>query len=251
MSANKKQFLIPLLIAGALALPAAANAQGYGYQNPYGPNPYARPAQPQMQDPAEIVSDRLAKVRRFLSQAAGKISQNQAMNFIERNISPDVDFDMMTEMALGPMARRMSDELKADAKSLLKSNFTERLVNVIGDVRKTRLTVGRAQRGSRPDEAEVPVLLAQWQGRPMELTFRFYAKDGKWKMFDAEANGQSAVLFYRTLFRKQLRERMWKERAQRYERPDRVRPGFRGPAARNPLPMTNRNRNAPRWRPHY
>lgn len=222
-----KQIVVAAVTAMSLAIigtsPTFSAEFGPRYGSPYGqnynqgyvpryiPQPAPQVAAPQVDGPSAKVSTQLKNLRAFLSKAQGGASgggldPSQILGYIEQQIAPDIDFQTMTKMALGRLANRMTVQQRDAAMSALRSNFTSKLVEAVGDVRATRFTVGKTRRGASRGELVVPVRLDRWRGQPMTIKFRFYkAKDG-WKVFDAEAGGQSAVLFYRGYFARQWRQ---------------------------------------------
>lgn len=202
----------------ALGCATAAHAANYtpGYGPGYAPG-YAAPAyrpgvqqrlqqHVQQDDPAIKVKAQLAGLRAFLAEAqGGPIDPKTALSYVEKQISPDVDFATMTRMSLGRLAQRLSPEQRAQAQATLRQNFSAKIVEAMGDIRGTRVNIGATRPGQSRGELVVPVRIERWRGSPLSLNFRFYkAKDG-WKVFDAVANGQSAVLFYRGWFARQMR----------------------------------------------
>lgn len=192
--------------------------QGYMTQNgpqqaqraqpQYAPQYAPLPAAPQADDPARKVSMQLESLRTFLTETQAKaqnrtIDANVALSYIEKQIAPDIDFVTMARMSLGRLAQRMEPAQRAQALNALRRNFTTKLVEAMGDMRATRFTVGTTRPGSSRGELVVPVRLEHWRGEPITINFRFYNAQGSWKVFDAEANGQSAVLFYRGYFARQ------------------------------------------------
>lgn len=223
---------------GALAVMTVSTAFAAGYGQPYTqsynrgyiPGPYVPPALQQQRqnaqpryapaqprtpapaplpnpdDPATKVSKQLANLRAFLEQAQDlPVDPVMAMEYIETQVAPDIDFPTMTRMALGRLAHRMSPQQRAQAEDALRTNFITKLVDAMGSMRTTGFTVGRTRPGTSRGELVVPVRLDRWQGQPLTINFRFYKTQSGWKVFDAEANGQSAVLFYRGYFARQWR----------------------------------------------
>lgn len=189
-----------LLIAGAMISAQPAFSANYGPQYaPHNPSP-------NLNDPATKVSAQLNALRAFLAESqGGAIDPDQTMGFIEQQITPDIDFATMTRMSLGRLASRMTPQQQQTAQSVLRRNFATKLVDAMGDIRATRVTVGKTRRGTSRGELVVPVRLDRWRGQPLSIRFRFYQTKQGWKIFDAEANGQSAVLFYRGYFARQWR----------------------------------------------
>ena len=157
-------------------------------------------------DPAIKVQAQLAGLRAFLKEAQnGPIDPKMALGYVEKQIAPDVDFETMTRMALGRMGARLSPKQRTQAQETLQHNFAAKIVEAMGDIRGTRVEVGNTHPGQSHGELVVPVRIAHWRGNPLEIDFRFYKTDDGWKVFDAIANGQSAVLFYRGWFARQMR----------------------------------------------
>jgi len=176
----------------------------------YAPVPQRRQIAPTValnaNDPAVKVSSQLANLRTFLTKSQdGGVDSAMALNYIQSQIAPDIDFQTMTRMSLGRLANRMTPAQRTAAENTLRNNFTAKLVETMGDIRSTRFSVGKTRRGTSRGELVVPVRLDRWRGQPLTINFRFYRAQGDWKVFDAEANGQSAVLFYRGYFARQWR----------------------------------------------
>jgi len=235
MPENNKGVLMAKVFLGALSAVAlitasTALAAGYGpqYGSQYGrgyvPNTPPRAAAPRFapqqapkyappgqqalnpNDPASKVSAQLSNLRKFLTKAQDSpIDPATALKYIEEQIAPDIDFATMTQMSLGRLSRRMTPQQYATAQASLRSNFTSKLVEVMGDIRSTRFTVGKTRRGTSRGELVVPVRLDRWRGQPLKINFRFYKAKGGWKVFDAESAGQSAIMFYRGYFARQWR----------------------------------------------
>lgn len=202
--------LSALIMISASSSFAAGYGQSYGQQ--YG-QPYAAPQRTEVnqKDPARKVANQLKNLRTFLAKAKdNNIDRAQAMQFIESQITPDVDFATMTRMALGRLAMRMNPQQRAAAQDALRTNFTTKLVETMGDIRATRFTVGRTRVGTSRGELVVPVRLDRWRGQPLSVNFRFYESTDGWKVFDVQAGGQSAVMFYRGYFARQFRANQYR-----------------------------------------
>lgn len=200
----------------AMTLMAAGTSQAGNY-GPYSAPAYGHHHSPQQRqqhilqhheqnDPAIKVKAQLAGLRAFLSEAqGGAIPPQKALAYVEQQIAPDIDFATMTRMSLGRLANRISPAQRAEAESTLRKNFATKIVEAMGDIRGTRVTIGATRPGQSRGELVVPVRLERWRGQPLSLNFRFYQSKDGWKVFDAVANGQSAVLFYRGWFARQWR----------------------------------------------
>ncbi|MBF0247158.1 MAG: ABC transporter substrate-binding protein [Alphaproteobacteria bacterium] len=216
-------FRISALSAAALALGmAAADAAPNGYSPyyaPYAGTPFnappqsrtSRPPAPaqaapvQHASPSQLITNQVTGLRNYVAKNEGRIDPAKALAFIEGQIAKDIDFPTMTRMALGRAGQSLNDQQRAAAEKELRGNFAGKLVDVLGDIQSTRIQVGDTQNGNRQDEAVVPVRVDRWNRQPLDLVFYFRSSRDGWKMYDAEANGQSAVLFYRGYFMRQMR----------------------------------------------
>lgn len=159
-------------------------------------------------DPAINVKHNIEAFRNFVAQAQQTgIEKNTAIKIIADQIAADIDFTTMTKMALGRLAMRMSPQQKDSAREALQTNFTAKLVELAGDNMNTQFQVGKTRIGTSKGELAVPLSVKRGQSKPITVNLRYYHTNGKWKVFDAEANGQSVVMFYRGYFARQFRVR--------------------------------------------
>ena len=61
-------------------------------------------------------------------------------------------------------------------------------------------------RGQGSNDVSVSAWIMQTNGIPTKLDFRFYRSEDGWKIFDVKAAGNSAVVYYRNMFRKMHRQ---------------------------------------------
>ncbi len=185
--------------------PRYAPQRGYGQRQGYAPQRPSVDFQG-LPDPAINVKYTIDAFRKFIAQARQTgIDPATAVGIIADQIADDIDFTTMTKMALGRLALRMSPQSRAEAQDALKNNFTAKLVELAGDNINTQFQVGNTRIGTSQGELVVPVALKRGQGDPITVNLRFYKAGNKWKVFDAEASGQSVVMFYRNYFARQFR----------------------------------------------
>ncbi|MCW8916949.1 MAG: ABC transporter substrate-binding protein [Magnetovibrio sp.] len=187
------------------------NSQRYAPQRAYRQQHNYAPQRPSVDfkglpDPAINVKYTVDAFRKFIAQARQTgIDPTTAVDIIADEIADDIDFTTMTQMALGRLARRMSPQKRAEALNMLKNNFTSKLVELAGDNINTQFQVGNTRIGTSQGELMVPLMLKRGTGQPITVNLRFYKAGDKWKVFDAEASGQSVVMFYRNYFARQFR----------------------------------------------
>ncbi|MEG3617790.1 ABC transporter substrate-binding protein [Magnetovibrio sp. PR-2] len=159
-------------------------------------------------DPAVNVKHNIEAFRSFVAKAQQTgIDRTTAIGIIADQIATDIDFNTMTKMALGRLSMRMSPQQKSSAREALQTNFTTKLVELAGDNMNTQFQVGKTRIGTSKGERVVPLMVKRGQGEPITVNLRYYHTNGKWKVFDAEASGQSVVMFYRGYFARQFRVR--------------------------------------------
>lgn len=188
----KANFLAVFLVF-AFALPHTATA------TPYFPNNYQNTAA-DVSRPGTIVRTGVEKLTRFIrsGQAQDRV---KAMAFLETEVAPYFDFEYMTRWAAGPSWRSMSPEQRARMQSKLTDAFMTTLVQKLTSYTNQPIRYF-TPRGQGSNDVSVSAWIMQPNGIPTKLDFRFYRSEDGWKIFDVKAAGNSAVVYYRNMFRK-------------------------------------------------
>ena len=192
----KANFLAVFLLF-SFALPHTATA------TPYFPNNYQNTAVDASR-PGIIVRTGIEKLTRFIrsGQAQDRV---QAMAFLETEVAPYFDFEYMTRWAAGPAWRSMSPEQRARMQSKLTNAFMTTLVQKLTSYTNQPIRYF-TPRGQGSNDVSVSAWIMQTNGIPTKLDFRFYRSEDGWKIFDVKAAGNSAVVYYRNMFRKMHRQ---------------------------------------------
>jgi len=192
----KANFLAVFLLF-AFSLPHTATA------TPYFPNNYQKTAA-DVSRPGTIVRTGVEKLTRFIrsGQAQDRV---KAMSFLETEVAPYFDFEYMTRWAAGPTWRSMSPEQRARMQSKLTSAFMTTLVQKLTSYTNQPIRYF-TPRGQGSNDVSVSAWIMQTNGIPTKLDFRFYRSEDGWKIFDVKAAGNSAVVYYRNMFRKMHRQ---------------------------------------------
>jgi len=188
------------------------------FANPY--NPYyqryygAQPAMPQnapapssrnqFDNPAVLIQAAEKNLKTFLSSKQAR-DPKVLRAFLESEIIPDINFKYMMRSVAGPFLNRMSPEDLLELQGKLKENFTSSLARHLGsfDV-NTRVQIA-SPRLRRNGEAIVSTRVFRRNTRPVKLDFRLIRDNNIWRIIDVQANGSSAIVYYRNFFRNQLR----------------------------------------------
>lgn len=186
-----------LILSSAASMTVAATPYA-----PYYPGGY-RGIQTQKQTPADILKEGVNKLTAFI-ESGKAANQAQAMQYINKEITPYFDFAYMTRWAAGPAWPSMN----AAQRNAMQAKLTESFLSILAQ----KLTTYTNQpiryftpRTHSKDEVTVSAWIMQPNGHPTKLDFRFYNNQGKWKIFDVKAGGNSAVVYYRKQFRNMYR----------------------------------------------
>lgn len=188
----------------ALALTVSAvQAQPGYYGNYYGYQPRWQPApQQQVSGPAEVLQEGVGKLVAFLkSGGSGNPAQMEA--FINHEIAPYFDFAYMARWAAGPRYRMMSPEQHKQLEQALQNMFLSAMAQKLAGYQagQVRYTPMRTKAGG---EVDLGIQAYQPNGLVTQLDFRLYKSAEGWKVFDVQANGQSALVYYRQYFARNM-----------------------------------------------
>jgi phospholipid transport system substrate-binding protein len=127
------------------------------------------------------------------------------MIFLETEVAPYFDFEYMTRWAAGPAWRTMSPEQRDSMQSQLTTAFMTTLVQKLTSYTNQPIRYF-TPRGQGSNDVSVSAWIMQPNGIPTKLDFRFYKSKNGWKIFDVKAAGNSAVVYYRKMFRQMYRQ---------------------------------------------
>jgi phospholipid transport system substrate-binding protein len=195
MKAHILAVLFLLVTVFSQAATAAPYTQGY-------PGDYPRgvPSDKTVSNhPGAIVKAGISKLQRFIKSGRAQ-DRDQALAFMATEIEPYFDFAYMTRWAAGPAWRRMSPQQRAGVEEKLKSAFMNTLAQQLVTYTDQPIRYF-TPRGQDTNDMRVSAWIMQPSGIPTRLEFRFYRRNGEWKVFDVKAEGSSAVVHYRRQFR--------------------------------------------------
>jgi len=145
----------------------------------------------------------ISKLTAFI-QRGGTQNRAKAMTFLETEVAPYFDFAYMTRWAAGPAWRTMSPKQRANMQTRLTNAFMTTLVQKLATYTNQPIRYF-TPRGQGSNDVSVSAWIMQPHGIPTKLDFRFYKSKDGWKIFDVKSAGNSAVLYYRKMFREMYR----------------------------------------------
>jgi len=217
------------LFVGALFVGVAQAVPQYGP----GPAPYMRaaPEQPRAGNPAVAVRAGLDKLMGFLG--GGERPGAAALTeFLNTEIAPFFDFEHMARSAGGRLFERMSADEQNALVAEVKRSFLHKMAQKLAAYDRQQVRIMTPRAGNDGRTARVSVAILNPGGYPTRLDFRMYRARHQWRVFDVAANGQSAIVHYRTQMMRQVQER---QRRQMRQAVPPVRSGM--PSAYGPAPV--------------
>ena len=156
--------------------------------------------------PDQMIRQGMDRLAGFL-MGSGDTDDTTVRRFVEAEIAPYFDFPYMAQWAAGPMHHRLDPAQRTAMTAKLRGLFLDALSRHLGTLEHPlpRLEVFPARPGRTMSEAIVYARVLSQRRPPVRLEFRFYWSSQGWKVYDAVANGASAVAFYRSYFSRMLR----------------------------------------------
>ena len=155
--------------------------------------------------PDQLIRQAVDRLTGFLA-ADPEASPGVVLDFVTREIAPYFDFPYMAQWAAGPLLHRLDPGQRAALGEQLQEMFLEALARNLGSIERPlpRVEIFPARPGQSMNDAVVYARV--WRaGMQTRLEFRFYWTGFDWKVYDAAANGASAVAYYRRYFGTMLR----------------------------------------------
>jgi phospholipid transport system substrate-binding protein len=183
--------------------PQNSGPQNNGPQN-NGPQ-NNRPAQNYKASPVEILESSINNVLDFLAQSNSE-NVNKLRSYVNREISPNFDFDYMSRWVAGKRYYMMNEEQKVEFKNKFTDIF---LSTFIEKTTKNRSSLPRVSRFMSKryseNEARASVMLGYSNRTQVRIDFRFIKIQEDWKVVDVKANGISALMYFRNYFANLMR----------------------------------------------
>lgn len=198
MKANISAVFIILLTSASMTVAAT----------PY--SPYYQGGHHSMQPPAQpgsaaaILEEGVKKLTTYI-RSKNPQDRARAIQYLKSEIAPYFDFTYMTQWAAGPAWRNMDAAQRSKMEGELAKSFLTILATNLSSYNNQQIRFF-TPRGQRQGEKTVSAWIMEQDSYPTKLDFRFYRnKQGSWKIFDVKVAGNSAVSYYRNMFRQQLR----------------------------------------------
>ena len=169
--------------------------------------------------PAFLLKKAVERVSAFVSK--GKMTDVASLDrFLNEQIAPFFDFAEMGSLVGGRLYHKMDKanqkEFQQRLQLLMFDNLTSYIVSFDGTMPQTAF-FQPVMSSNGQMIARVRVLRRNM--RPTNLAFRFVRGSNGWKVIDVDANGQSAILYYRQYYRNYVQELAMRKRLEQQQSP--------------------------------
>jgi len=194
-------------------------------------------AQPQAANPALMLRGGIDRLQAFLGQDP-RPSQQALAGFLNSEIAPFFDFEYMAKSAGGRMFSRLDAAQQDEIVDQIRTSFLGKMSERLGAYSNQQVRFLPPRRSNDGRTAQVSVAIINPGTYPSRLDFRVYRNGDAWRVYDVAANGQSAIVHYRQLLTRQIRQQqmlqMQQMRQQRPMMPARPTPPSMGYSSRRP-----------------
>ncbi len=132
------------------------------------------------------------------------MSQAKLVELIEQQVVPYFDFKLMSAQVLGRYWRGAEETQREQFTAAFKQLLTNTYASVFGRYEGQTVTVLDTQK--LPDSERVLVTTTvKSPGKPdIQVDYRLYQDNGKWKIYDVVADGISLLINYRSEYASEL-----------------------------------------------
>ncbi|MCB1787122.1 MAG: ABC transporter substrate-binding protein [Chromatiaceae bacterium] len=202
------------LLAGILLAGGVQAVPHYGPGIGPGPGAFMRgPAgAAQMNTPALALRAGMDKLLNFLD-GDQRPSDDALTGFLDSEIAPFFDFDYMAQSAGGRLFEQLDEAQQQSMVEDIKHSFLGKMAEKLGAYEQQQVRF-LPPRGNNGRTAQVSVAVLNPGSYPARLDFRMYRSGDKWLVYDVAANGQSAIVHYRTQLMRQMQEQRMQQMRQ-------------------------------------
>ena len=158
------------------------------------------------QTPTAVLKQGIEQLTNFLAHGGGPNTPPLEV-FLDTKIAPLFDFVYMAKWVAGAQARNMNPQQRAALQQKIRRIFLTVMVDKLAKYRHARVQYLRPVGNPQSGEVRLRVLAFQ-QGNPypQRISFKMYRSAQGWKVYDAAADGQSALAFLRLQVANEARE---------------------------------------------
>lgn len=156
--------------------------------------------------PRELVeqtTEQLFDALQAESEASG-VDSRRARELVERIVTPEVDFDLVSRWVLGKHWRRASEQQQARFKAEFRTLMVRTYATAVSDFSDAPISYLSTKLSEDGTEAVVRTRVPRAGAPPIGVDYRLQKRAQGWKVFDIVIDGSSLVSTYRTTFAAEL-----------------------------------------------
>lgn len=170
-------------------------------------------AQPSIQstqldlEPRQVLQQGLQNLLSLHQQVTPNMDKALLLQRLEQEILPYFDFDHMARWVIGRYRQQASPNQMQRLSRYLQALFLTALVKNLGNgSEQYHFVLQEPLVNPQHKEVMIKVQVYKGQEKLILVSFRLYHSGQAWKVFDVSANGLSAMLYYRQLIYKQIKQ---------------------------------------------
>jgi phospholipid transport system substrate-binding protein len=130
---------------------------------------------------------------------------NKLQGLIDAKVMPSVDFEKMTQLAVGRGWRTATPDQKTQLEKQFRTLLVRTYSGAMSQVRDQHVELKPFRGDANSNDVIVQSQIVGGQGDPIQLDYHLEkAQDGSWKIYDVNVLGVWLVETYRTQFRQQV-----------------------------------------------
>lgn len=153
---------------------------------------------------AETLQKGLTELTDFLSQEPPPKAQAVA-EFLEQHVSQYFDFSYMSRRAAGGWFNRLAPQQQSMMTAEMRAMFMGAMANRLMGYGDQEVRLMRP-RYSNAYSVNMPIMILGKDKYPTRIDFSMRYHNGKWRVYDIAANGQSAIVHYRQVLMNKFRQ---------------------------------------------
>jgi phospholipid transport system substrate-binding protein len=148
-----------------------------------------------------------------LSQAVNQnISEKKAVNMIQRSIVPQIDFTIMTRLAMGARWKQATPDQQAQIVGLFRQMLVYSYTNALSKLKDAQVSINSSTiSGEKQNKAVVNSSLkmpnnGDSNNQPINIEYDLAKIGSAWKIYDVKIEKVSIVTTYRTQFNDEVQK---------------------------------------------
>jgi len=159
-------------------------------------SPYSPSYNTETIGPRETIQQGVNRIQTFID-GNNTIAPAMLNSFVQKEIAPFFDFEVMTRLILGPLEYQLNTKQRYAAHIMIRNQFLSALTSNLSGYRGGRVDYMNVSGNLGLGRVKVVLRIYQPGQYPMIVELRIARTNKGWKIYDVSANGVSAIAHYR------------------------------------------------------